>query len=167
MNLKVSLMCAVLSHAGCAPLPIVPVVYRPAQVVRVFADGKTPLYVECIEKGRRLLRQGRVREAEAWLSCAAHAHLVEVPNFDSWLELAEVKCRVGKLDEAIAWIDDFEMAMRIIDDTLPCHEPYHLTDREMPNPDLTPRVYTEMCPVINWYAGLSRLPLLERLPYEA
>ena len=54
-----------------------------------------------------------------------------------------------------------------LDDILPCHESHRLDGREMPNPDLTPRVYTEMCPKINWYAGLTLLPLLERRAYEA
>ena len=66
---KFFLVLGVVAILGsCGPRPVEPIIDRPAQVVRVYTDGKTPHYVECAEKGRRLLRQGRLGEAEAWFS---------------------------------------------------------------------------------------------------
>ena len=90
-----------------------------------------------------------------------------MPNYESWLELAEVKCRVGKTEEAIAWIDDFEMALLILDGTLPCYEPYQRLEGEMPNGSLSQRVYSEMCPVIGCYSCLGHFSVQERKAYDA
>ena len=99
--------------AACSAQEVTPLIERDVLVEREQADGWTDRYVRLVQIGRRHLREGRLRSAEENFESAAAELLFERANYEVWVELAEAKCRLGKTAEALALLDDYEMALKV------------------------------------------------------
>ena len=167
MNLKVSLACVVLLHAGCAPRPVVPLLERDPTPVHVPDDGLTPYYIEAVNAGRRHLREGRLPKAEAYFIQAMDLPLFEVPNYEIWLELAEVQCRLGKASQGLELIDKFDVALRVDFGEIPCFSSLRRADEEVPNSDVPERVFSELCSEFVFLYDLQYASTAERQEIES
>lgn len=130
---------------SCSAEPVTPVVSRPANVERSFNDGLTDDYVEFVEQGRSALRDGHLEAAESNFIWAAQMFLLERANYEVWIELAEVKCRLGKIAEARAWIADYGIALKIDLQIETCREDWGEEMTVSPNPRIPLRMYAVMC----------------------
>lgn len=146
MNLRSNFwLIPILVLAACAPDPVIPVVSRPAKVERFMGDGLSDDYVKFVEQGRSALRADRLKFAESNFLDAIGTLLLERANYEIWIELAEVKCRLGKTAEARALIQDYGVALKVAHKQEQC-----LTDwgEEMmisPNPRIPLEMYAFMC----------------------
>ena len=66
-------------------------------------------------------------------------------KYEIWLEVAEVKCRLGKIDEAMSLIDDFDVALMVLHGEIACFTPSWLARERRSNARLPDRVFKDMC----------------------
>jgi hypothetical protein len=133
------------SLTACAADPVTPIVSRPAKVERSFNDGLADDYVEFVERGRSALRAGRLEIAESSFVWAARMFLYERANYEVWIELAEVKCRLGKTAEARALMADYGIALKVDFQIESCGEDWGEEMTVSPNPRIPLRMYEVMC----------------------
>jgi hypothetical protein len=147
MNLRsqIWLMPHLMLLLACATSVVMPIVSRPAKVERSYNDGLTEDYVKYVEQGRSALRTGHVEAAESSFLDAADSMLLERANYEVWIELAEVKCRLGKTAEARAWLADYGIALRIDLQIETCLEDWGPEMTISPNPRIPLRMYGVMC----------------------
>lgn len=125
--------------------PATPIVSRPDIVERSFNDGLTDTYAKFVERGRSALRDGRLESAEWDFLDAASSFLLERANYEVWIELAEVKCRLGKTAEAGVWMADYGIALKIDLQIETCVEDWGPEMTVSPNPRIPLRMYGVMC----------------------
>ena len=113
MNSKLSFLLLPLVLAACATKSITPIVSRPVQIERTLAENMRVEYVRYVEQGRKYLRLGRFDLAEGYLEVASLVQFFEAPNYEVWIELAEARCRRGKVAEALALLADYDMALKV------------------------------------------------------
>ncbi len=83
---------------------------------------------------------------------------IGIENYDIWLELAEVKCRLGKNDEAIALIDNFDVALKVFLGDIQCFKPSWPARERRPNAQLPDPVFKDMCAEhTDYYGSLYRI----------
>ena len=78
---------------------------------------------------------------------------VGIENYGIWLELAEVKCRLGKNDEAIALIDNFDVALKVFLGDIQCFKASWPARERRPNARLPDGVFKDMCAEHTDYYG--------------
>ena len=74
-------------------------------------------------------------------------------KYEIWLELAEVRCRLGKIDEAMSLIDDFDVALMVLYGEIACFTPSWPARERRPNARLPDRVFRNMCAYFTNYYG--------------
>lgn len=158
MNLRSKIwLIPLLLLAACAAGPITPIVSRPDKVERSFNDGLTAYYTNFVEQGRSALRAGRLEMAESNFLNAAGTMLLEQANYEVWVELAEVKCRLGKTAEARAWMADYQIALMVDFEIETCREDWGPEMTVSPNPRIPLRMYGVMCNAFVQAYGLGDL----------
>lgn len=141
---RLIILCGALVVAACEPQAlIVPVIERPISVPRQYGDGMTEAYVHFVERGRRYLREDELILAEAYFERAAAQAIFESPNYEIWLELAETKCRLVKVRDALDLLDQFDMVIRIDYGEEPCFSGNPID--AVPNPVFPQRLFDMMC----------------------
>lgn len=134
-----------LTLTACALEPVTPVVSRPDTVERSFSDGLSDDYVKFVEQGRSALRAGRLELAESNFLDATLTLLFERANFEIWIELAEVQCRLGKTSEAQSLIQDYGVAIKVAYRQEQCLTDWGEEMTVSPNPRVPLRMYAFMC----------------------
>ncbi len=129
----------------CAADPLTPIVSRSDTVERSLGDGLTDDYVRFVEQGRSDLRAGRLELAESNFLDAVSTLLFEHANYEVWIELAEVKCRLGKTAEARALIQDYGVALKVAHRQEQCLKDWGPEMTVSPNPRIPLRMYEFMC----------------------
>jgi hypothetical protein len=168
MSLKSNIwLISLLLLVGCAADPISPIVSRPDKVERSFNDGLTDEYTNFVERGRLALRAGRLELAESNFLDAAGAYLLEQANYEVWIELAEVKCRLGKTAEAQTWMADYGIALMVIFEIESCREDWGPEMTVSPNPHIPLRMYGVMCNAFVQGYGLGDLTEEDRRGLDA
>ena len=147
MNIKsrIWLLLLLAMLAACATVPVFPIVSRPATVERFSGDGLTDDYVRFVEQGRSALRAGRLELARSIFLDATLTLLFERANYEIWIELAEVKCRLGKTSEAQALIQDYGVAIKVAHRQEQCLTDWGEEMTVSPNPRIPLRMYAFMC----------------------
>jgi hypothetical protein len=120
-------------------------VQRPDRVERAYADGLTEPYVRFVERGRMHLRDSELILAESYFELASEQSLFERPNYVIWLELAETKCRLLKIKDAMVLLDDFDTALKVDFGEETCFSAGRLEEPEFRNTALSDRVFHQMC----------------------
>ena len=143
--LKTVFPFALVSLSACTTDAVTPVVSRPAAIERFLGDGLTDYYVKFVEQGRFMLRAGRLEWAEWNFRGALGAGLPERANYEVWIELAEVNCRLGKTAEARGRMQDYGIALKIALKQEPCLEDWAPEMRVSPNPRIPLLMYGIMC----------------------
>lgn len=131
--------------AACTSDPVTPVVARSATIERSANDGLTDDYVRLVEQGRKFLRQGHIELAEAYFEIAQDKWYLGVPAYRVWIELAEAKCRNGKMTEAFSVLADYDMALKVDYGKESCGEKWHMSLRLPPNSRLSTKVFMHLC----------------------
>ena len=146
MNLSSkSWLIPILMLVACAPDPVTPIVSRPDTVERSFDDGLMDDYVRYVEQGRSALRAGRLELAESYFLDATLTLLFERANYEIWIELVEVKCRLGKTAEARALMADYGVAIKVAHRQEQCLTDWGEEMTVSPNPRIPLRMYAFMC----------------------
>ena len=131
--------------AACVTDTVTPVVSRPASIERSAYDGLTADYVRFVEQGRKFLRQGHVELAEAYFEIAQGEWYLGVPAFLVWIELAEAKCRNGKVTEAYSVLADYDMALKVDYGKDFCGEKWRLSLHLPPNSKFSTKAFMHLC----------------------
>lgn len=134
-----------LALAACAAEPVTPIVSRPAKIEPFLAEGLRVEYVRYVEQGRKYLRLGRFDLAEGYFEVASHVQFFEAPNYDVWIELAESQCRSGKTDEALAWLTDYDMALKVDYGKERCIDIWVPALTSPHNPRMSMKVFATLC----------------------
>jgi hypothetical protein len=131
--------------AACGADPLTPIVSRPANIERFSNDGLTDEFVRFVEQGRKFLRQGHVELAEAYFEIAQGEWYLGVPAFLVWIELAEAKCRNGKVTEAFSVLADYDMALKVDYGKEFCGEKWQLSLHLPSNSKLSTKAFMHLC----------------------
>ena len=131
--------------AACAADPLTPIVSRPDTVERSFDDGLVDDYVKYVEQGRFALRSGRLEAAESNLQQASDTLLFERANYEVWIELAEVKCCLGKTTGAQTLMEYYGVALKVAHRQEQCLTDWGPEMTVSPNPRIPLLMYGVMC----------------------
>jgi hypothetical protein len=131
--------------AACGADPLTPIVSRPANIERFSNDGLTDEFVRFVEQGRKFLRQGHVELAEAYFEIAQGEWYLGVPAYLVWIELAEAKCRNGKVTEAFSVLADYDMALKVDYGKEFCGEKWQLSLHLPSNSKLSTKAFMHLC----------------------
>lgn len=130
---------------ACAGNRLTPIVSRPDKVERSFDDGLVDNFVKYVEQGRYALRVGRLEMAESIFQFAADTLLFERANYEIWIELAEVKCRLGKTAEARDLMEHYGVALKVAHRQEQCLTDWGPEMTVSPNPRIPLLMYGVMC----------------------
>lgn len=144
-NSRIWFLPLLISVTACGTDPVTPIVSRPATIERSANDGLTDDYVRFVELARKFLRQGEFELAAAYLEVAPVGWRAGIPSYDIWIELAEAKCREGKMVEALAVLADYDMALKVDFGKETCGGEWHSAIRSPPNPKMTMKVFVHLC----------------------
>ena len=144
-NSLMLLVLFTLVLAACAAGPITPIVSRPDKVERSFDDGLVDDYVVHVEQGRSALRAGQLDLAESNFQEAADTLLFERANYEIWIELAEVDCRLGKTAAARELMEHYSVALKVAYRQEHCLMDWGPEMTVSPNPRIPLMMYGVMC----------------------
>lgn len=131
--------------AACGTDPVTPIISRPATIERSIDDGLTDDYVRLVEQGRKFLHMGHIELAEAYFEIAQGKWYLGVPAYRVWIELAEAKCRNGKMAEAFSVLADYDMAIKVDYGRESCGEKWRISLRTRSNPRMSTKVFMHLC----------------------
>ena len=128
-------------------------------------------YDELVKEGERQMTKGNYLRAEVSFEAAAAVELFEEPNYIVLLKLAEVRCYLGKVSQALAMLTDFRCMMYVDSGQKPCFEgsgPGVLGTR---NAELSNECFQRMCSemYLPYYEAptSSKLRIIKKLGQEA
>ncbi len=147
MNLgsKILILLPLIPIVARAADSIIPIVSRPAKVERSFDDGLVDDYVTFVEQGRHALRAGRLETAESNLQQASDTLLFERANYEVWIELAEVRCRLGYITKAQTLMEYYGVALKVAYRQEQCLTDWGPEMTVSPNPRISLMMYGVMC----------------------
>ncbi len=97
-------------------------------------------------RARQKIEEGDLNAALSILESAVAIDLFEIPNYEPFLDLAEVRCRLGDLEGATALLADVECMLGVDAGETACYVGQPTAGAPgQPNSRLTPRCYLEMC----------------------
>lgn len=102
-------------------------------------------YATLVKEGEARLASGDLRRAEQAFTAAATKNLLEVPNYEVLIRLAEVKCLQGSTTDGLALVKEFQCMLNVEVGATKCFKdakPGLLGER---NDKLSPSCFERMC----------------------
>ena len=151
----------------CTRDEVTPVIERPATVANPPGWGIDDSYVFGVEAGRRHLRAGSIRGAEASFAHALNVRAMEPTIYAHWLTGVVYRCGSGDVAVALDWLASFDIALKVDFGDEPCFVRTGPSGRETPNPKLPEHVFEERCLGATLRTDLDARPRAERERHAA
>lgn len=121
----------------------------------------TERYVELVREGEKNLAAGELAAARGAFEGAAAEQLVEVPNYEVLVRIAEVRCREGDRKSGLSVLADFRCMLEVDAGRSPCFIELEGEGPGRPNPELSVECFERMCSEI--YLSYYEHPMQARL----
>jgi hypothetical protein len=105
----------------------------------------TERYVELLREGEKHLAAGELAAARSAFEGAAAEQLVEVPNYEVLVRIAEVRCREGDRKSGLSVLADFRCMLEVDAGRSPCFIEVEGEEPGRPNPELSVECFERMC----------------------
>jgi len=131
----------------------------------------TERYVELVREGETNLAAGNLAAARSAFEGAAAEQLVEVPNYEVLVRIAEVRCREGNRKSGLSVLADFRCMLAVDAGRSPCFIEIEGEELGRPNPELSVECFERMCSemYLSYYEDPTeaRLKRIEELARDA
>lgn len=128
------------------------------QEVSAYGPTEVERWAELVERGERLLAEGKYQEALEALMEADRLTLFEVPNYEATHRIAEARCLLGEREEGLELLENFRCMLAVDRGELPCYVGPETRDAPgARNPAVTDLCFLKMCSelYLSYYENLT------------